>query len=95
MHNEHSLAAKLCNHFLIFSSNKMDNLMKRIVQNELENHGEPPEKKKNQQILDWENFWKRYVEKRNQSIMQLRKKDEFISNGNEEIPFNKWILLFQ
>ena len=23
----------------------MDNLMKRIVQNELENHGEPPEKK--------------------------------------------------
>ena len=95
MHNEHSLVAKLCNYFLTFSSNKMDNLMKRIVQNELENHGEPPEKKKNQQIFDWENFWKRYVENRNQSIMQLRKKDEFISNGNEEIPFNKWILLFQ
>ena len=45
MHNEHSLVAKLCNYFLTFSFNKMDNLMKRIVQNELENHGEPPEKK--------------------------------------------------
>ena len=38
---------------------------------------------------------KRYVEKKNQSVTQLRKKNEFISNGSEEIPLNKWILQFQ
>ena len=72
----------------------MDNLVKRIVQKELENHGEQPENKKKQADSRLGNFWKRYVEKRNQSITQLKKKNEFISNGSEEIPLNKWILQF-
>ena len=40
-------------------------------------------RRKSKRILDWENFWKRYVEKKNQSITQLRSKNEFISNGSE------------
>ena len=51
-------------------------------------------RRKNKQIFDWENCWKRYVEKKNQSITQLRKKNEFISNGSKEIPLNIWILQF-
>ena len=51
-------------------------------------------RRKNKKIIDWKNCWKRYVEKKKQSITQLRKKNEFISNGNEEIPLNKWVLQF-
>ena len=68
----------------------MDNLVKRIIQKELENHGEPPEKKEK----GVDSRLGKLLEKRNQSITQLRKKNQFISNGSEEIPLNKWILQF-
>ena len=48
MHCGHSLWLYNCNYFFILSWNKMDNLVKRIVQKELENQGEPSEKNKKQ-----------------------------------------------
>ena len=48
MHCQHSLVAQRRNYFLILLYNKMDNLVKRIVQKELENHGKSPEKKERQ-----------------------------------------------
>ena len=61
----------------------MDNLVKRIIQKELEKKEKGADSRLG-----------KLLEKRNQSITQLRKKNQFISNGSEEIPLNKWILQF-
>ena len=48
--------------------------MKRIVKKSWTTKENCQKRRKNKLILDWENFWKRYAEKKNQSVTQLRKK---------------------
>ena len=69
MHCQHSLVAQRRNYFLILLYNKMDNLVKRIVQKELENHGKTPEKRKRQA----NSLLRKLLEK-------IRRKEEPINN---------------
>ena len=72
----------------------MDNLVKRIVQKELENQGEPSEKNKKQAESRLGKLLEKISGKEEPISNTVRKKNEFISNGSEEIPLNKWILQF-
>ena len=49
-------------------------------------------RRKNKQILDWENFWKRYVEKRTNNA--VRKEKRVHIKCKQRIPLNKWIIQF-
>ena len=72
----------------------MNNLVKRIVQKELENHEEPSEKKKKQADSRLGKLLEKIRGKKEPINNTIRKEKRVHIKCKQRIPLNKWIIQF-